>query len=608
MKKVLLVLLLLALVAGAFLFWKKQEASPSALELVPASTVAFLEVPDIARSRERWKNTALFKILHEPTVQAFLERPRSKVPKSNEVHSQVDRVRRIDPREAFAAFTSLSGSQFLAGFRFGGKKEDVDSLSTEIKAQIHKNWPAAKTDLVSHPAGSIETFSVNNFTVAIVTTKNWWFVSDKLELLQSALDRVSGKVHGKAGTLAESDLFKKSAVKLPGDPELFFFTQTQEWMDRLITLMKTTGQEMDAATLAKIRSLQAIAGSTRFEGELVRDTFFSVRTGATEEPQMARNSMTLTNVESLAYYAAVLNFDQNFHLPNPALDQSGILKRLEDLRQALAKSGVTMDDVVSSLGKELGAVMDWPQNSPQPSLLVSLDIRDRARAQKIVDVLTTGQAGLPVWAKQQDGGNTFYVLSSLNIGFLTPALALSDKFIVLGLTLPSVQQGLKRLAGTEPKLDSVPSFQKITKSLTAPSKSFAYLDAKGVFEKVYGIARPLIMMYGSFAPGFSVYVDVNKLPAVETISQHLGSIAASQSTGPDGDFSESVGTVTFTQAAVLAGIGAGVAIPAAMKNHLIPTPPNLAPAPPAPLASPAISPAASPVPSETSSPAPAMTP
>ena len=94
-----------------------------------------------------------------------------------------------------------------------------------------------------------------------------------------------------------------------------------------------------------------------------------------------------------------------------------------------------------------------------------------------------------------------------------------------------------------------------------------YVDAKVLFERTYGLLKPMAALGVMMAPQANDYVDVNKLPDVETISKHLSPIVYSQSSDEQGALMESVGPVTFLQAELGAGglLGAS-AIPVLQKQ------------------------------------------
>src|SRR5687768_13169057 len=78
MKKALPIILLLAALAAAIAIFLKRKGGnldmPPGLaaELAPAETILFLEIPDPARTKERWKETNLYKLSQEPEWKEFV--------------------------------------------------------------------------------------------------------------------------------------------------------------------------------------------------------------------------------------------------------------------------------------------------------------------------------------------------------------------------------------------------------------------------------------------------------------------------------------------------------------------------------------------------------
>ena len=77
MKKALpIILVLVALAVAIAVFLKRKGGNldmPAGLaaELAPADTILFLEIPDPARTRERWNKTNLYQISQEPEWKEF---------------------------------------------------------------------------------------------------------------------------------------------------------------------------------------------------------------------------------------------------------------------------------------------------------------------------------------------------------------------------------------------------------------------------------------------------------------------------------------------------------------------------------------------------------
>src|ERR1035437_8530202 len=76
MKRVIAVLLLLiAVVTAVLIYFAFGKPAPRAASLLPESTLAFLDIPDLSKSRTDFAKTEFYALCHEPEVKAFLAQP-----------------------------------------------------------------------------------------------------------------------------------------------------------------------------------------------------------------------------------------------------------------------------------------------------------------------------------------------------------------------------------------------------------------------------------------------------------------------------------------------------------------------------------------------------
>ena len=77
MKRTVVAVVLAAACLGAGVaVWRwSRERQVSAAQLAPAETLLLADFPDLPATAMRWKETALYALLHEPQVQAFLAKP-----------------------------------------------------------------------------------------------------------------------------------------------------------------------------------------------------------------------------------------------------------------------------------------------------------------------------------------------------------------------------------------------------------------------------------------------------------------------------------------------------------------------------------------------------
>jgi len=564
---------LLAVVLLLMIYLKRTTtlAESKASELLPGDTVAVLEVSDLQRSAARWKETALCKIIQEPEVQAFLEKPESKIPGNQQVEEKLAGAQKLGAKELFFAVTTIAGNmpKFVAGFDYTGERSDAEALVAGLKTQLKTNFPAGKSDIEKYGESEIETFDFNDMRIASVFKGHWFFASDDLDLLKSTLDRLDGKADVNT-SLRQNSAYKTSILKLPQSSDVSWFVQPQTLADRLVTLMSVSDPSFDPKRLDGLKKIQAISGGVKLDGEKIRDAIYVFQPGRGAEPLMARNSLAFTTPDTLFYYAAVLNMAGAPKLPDPSLDSTGILRTLDSLRQALESAGLTYGDFEDSFGPEVGVMVDWPASAMQPSLLLTLDVKNSAKAQKFIETLVGGQAGFPAWAKQDIAGTHYYSLPQQAAGIVpvTPVLALTDKALLFGPAFESVQNAVQQAKAGGVGLDKSAGFQAAVNTVGKPSKALVYIDGKALFEKVYNLVINPLKIMAMFNPHANDYADISKLPATETISRHLSPIIYSQSTDADGILMESSGPVTLSQTAFALGVGGGIAaMPALTKQY-----------------------------------------
>ncbi len=552
MKKVIPALLaLLALAFAAFVLYQKTiGAHVPAAQLVPGETVLFVDLPNLPRTAVRWPQTGLAQIFAEPEMQQFLAKPRGAGPMKL-WDEKVGQLLRLAPREVFVAVTSIEGTtpKWVAGCAFIGRKKDAVALLAEPRAAWKQAWPAGKSDIGVHGAVEVETFTYGEAVLAEAFAADWYLISNDVALLHATLD-AAALPHGAAQALGTREVFKKATAPLPKEGDVLVFAQLGTLTERITSLLVASGQAPDPHQLADLKRMQAVAWGTKLEGETVRDTIFLLAPGGVLEPKLALHALGLQTADTFLSY--VLKLPEKIELPDSAGLVGGYLPMLAPLEKALAAKGLAWADLGKAFGPELGVVADWAQKDTQPSAVLGLDVRDAVMARAFVEVLTGEAAGTPPWGRaEKDGVTLFQSPPGEGLVPFAPALALTEKFVVLGLSPEGVQGAVARWQQAPPRAWTI-------KEVEAPSAGFGELDMKTLFERSYGTLRPLLAMTLAFNADAGQYLDAGKLPATETISRHLAPSLYTQSTTAEGTLVQSVGTLTFNQV-LIAAIGGGVA-------------------------------------------------
>jgi len=557
MKKIFLgFFIVAAAISAAFVFLKKASAHRSrAADLVPAETIFFAHFPDLRRTAERWPQTALAQIWAEPEVQAFLAKPRAKAPGMKVWQEKLRQIAQVAPGEAFFAVTSIDGPQpkIVSGFSFSGRKADVAALLAEPHNALKTAWPAGKSDLAIYGGTEIATFTYQNETVAESFRGDWYFVSNDLDLLHSTMDASTRESNPKS--LGAQDIFKQATAPLPAAGDALLFTQLGTLSERLVSLMAASGQAIDAKEIADLKKIRAITWGTKIEGSQWRDTIFVLSPSEKPAAAMPLNATALSALDTVLYYATEV--PATTELSKSILALSAFIPGLQAMDGALAARGLKWNDFGNAFGPEFGIVMDWRVESAQPSALFALDVRDPAKAKGFADAFTSGMPGTPEWGRKEAGGVTIYQAPLEGLLSLSPTIALTDRFFVIGMSPETVKIGLARLKKGQAAILQNSSYQDAAKSVNPPNAGFGYLDLKSFFERSYGTLRPFIAMSLAFNPEAGKYLDASKLPGTENISKHLGPSVYSQSVSAQGTLMESVGPLTFHQI-LIGGLGGGL--------------------------------------------------
>jgi hypothetical protein len=131
--------------------------------------------------------------------------------------------------------------------------------------------------------------------------------------------------------------------------------------------------------------------------------------------------------------------------------------------------------------------------------------------------------------------------------------AVSGKRAGIGLDAASVERAVSPPAEGD-RLESAAAFRGASRLVPEPQQMFAWLDLPALYGRLDATLRPLVQLSAALMPDASGRFDMSKLPPAEVVTKHLSPVVASQSYVDGGYRSESVGTITLGQAAVL-GMG-----------------------------------------------------
>jgi hypothetical protein len=542
-----------------------QKTSAEVTALLPRETVAFVHVPDLKGARDDWHRSDIYQLYTEPAMQEFLRKPVSQVPSAGLVSQTARDITQLDPKDLFFAVTSAAegNPRVVAGFRFHGTPEEADRIvggwrQKLLGSQVSNTPP----ETVTYQQHQIQVYRVPSVALAMVYTSRWFLASNNLEELKAVLDRADGRVADKQTLLGADPAFREGMANMPASYAICFYLQPKVLAQKLAALRSGAGLAANPPNQSTmIEQMRSICASTRFDGGKMHDVFFVGMPQQTAEAELTRNSIALASSDSFLYVATLLNISRQFALVDPSPTASFLGARLQKIGQGLASAGVTADQWNAVFGSEIGAIADWPADSHWPATLLTFPVKDFAKARKVAGVLARALDDDGAWVETDKAG-VHYIAMPYMAGFiaLRPTIAISERFMVIGLDGASTETAMERASSGSSNLATAPAYKRAQQSLPEPTNMFTYLDLGLLYTRLDAALRPMLLMSAAFMPAMNEYVDVSKLPPADVIAKHLSPIVSSQRYHKNGYIAESIGPLTISQtglgALVVAGAGA----------------------------------------------------
>ena len=564
MKRIALVFVLAAVAAGGVYFASHRAPStpPTAVtNLLPAATVAFVHLPDFQRSHGEWKDSDLFKLYHEQSVQDFLK-PLRNVPQQGAATQNLSDLERLDPKDTFLAVTSIENNSphSVGGFRFRGSQSDAEQIVGKWRTRLVRDTSAHES--VDYETHKIDIAGAAPNQIATVYDREWFFASNDLAELKAVLDRADGRSKDRQSTLEANETFRTAIAHMPSIYALLFYLQPKSVAEKVAD----AGRQLSAEEFQRkfglagntIQNIDSICGAAKFDKGKIRDVIFVPAPKPATAVELTRSSLKLGSVDTFLYTAMLLNPDRfgGVDQIGTGLPLGSWLQRVFDVA---SHSGLTADDWKNAFDLEASALAEWPQTSHLPSIVAVVPVKDQARAFKIADTLTKAIDENATWRKaEKDGVRYYYMQSPVALFAITPTIAVSNQAMIVGLDSISVEAAMSR---SQPKAKSIttladsPPYKNALRAVPSPTTGFVYVDTALLYTRLDAAVRPMLLMSAAFMPAIGEYVDATKLPPAETVTKHLSPIVLSQRYERDGYVTESVGPVSLEIGVVLPAIG-----------------------------------------------------
>jgi hypothetical protein len=548
MKRLLLVILLGAIAALTAYYIVRQHpaAVPSTIaNLLPADTALFIHMPDAEKNRDAWHRTDLYQLYREPAVQDFLQKPKSQLPEKGPVKEAWQDSASLRMRNAFLATNNFDSLHLIGGFEFRCQEKEAESVIERWKSRLLAKAPGTERSSADYEKHHIDIMSSGQFTFASTIAGHQFLAAATVEDLKALLDRVDGRIKTPA---FDSDANFRAAMKqMPADYAWMFYLQPKQLAQKLATLRAQSGRALPSDQQTMLERIQSFSHAMVFEGGKIRDIGFAAMPRVIEA-KLERTTLTLAPADTVLYCAFIVNMQQQFEWALEPAGAGSMAAPLQLISNALSSAGVTKEDWKTAFGDEISTIAAWPANAKLPNAVLTVAVRDNARARKIAGAIASSSG----WQKSSRNNAEYYSAPISGVLAVNPTLAVSDRFLVMGLDAASVDRVVTQAAPAN-GLSGSENFRAASKLVPEPQQMFAYIDLAALYSRLDTTLRPILQMSAAFVPSLSERFDPNKLPPTEVITKHLSPVVASQSYIAGGYRSESAGTITMGQAGIAAG-------------------------------------------------------
>src|SRR5207248_10869611 len=272
------------------------------------------------------------------------------------------------------------------------------------------------------------------------------------------------------------------------------------------------GRSLHPDQQTMMERIQSFSHAMVFEGGKIRDIGFAAMPRVAEN-KLERTTLALASADTLLYSAFIVNMEQQFEWALGPAGAGSMAAPLQLISNALSSAGVTKEDWKAAFGDEVSVIAAWPTNAKLPNAVLTVAVRDSARARKIAGAIASSSG----WQKSSRNNAEYYnaptsgVLSAVN-----PTLAVSDRLLAVGLDAASVDRVVTQ-APAGNGLSGSENFRAASKFVPEPQQMFAYVDLAGLYSRFDATLRPILQMSAAFVPGLSERLDPNQLPPTYVI-------------------------------------------------------------------------------------------
>jgi hypothetical protein len=543
MKKLtLLIVVFVVVVTVGLVYFTYTKPAPNAANLLPESTLLFVDVPNFPLARAQFTSTEAYALLQEPEVREFLAVPRAVLAnvlefgRSNgtQAVSGGQLVLRALQGETFVAVTRLSATQpdqphLVFGADVKRKRFEAKAVLDRLKGRLKASSPGASVASKKYLGVRFTQWHLSDghqFCHALLDSL--LVITTDEDDMRDVIARFTGQAPPDSVSLASNAHFQNALQQMPAGHASFAYLNVERLLGPVGSLLALAPQ--GAGMFQRVARIQAAASSMSFVRDTVRDLSLVAHSRADKPPAvpLQRKTLALASPETAFYsvrsadwagaYAEGMN--TLAHLGNATVS-SGAAHFDQEVRDKGVRIG---EDLLQRIGPETATIATWRKSAQWPNVAIIAEFQGSPESHRALDValgalkdVTVGNDQIAPWEEISYRDETLRTVRLAGSPF-APTYAATDKFLILALTPDYARELLTQLKEGKQTLAANPLFQDLTKRRFAAATSLTYCDLQSVYGSLYSLAHA-----NASASDTNQLFRLNKLPSADTIVKHLPS-------------------------------------------------------------------------------------
>ncbi len=576
MKKIVIIfLLLVSVVTLALVYTTFTRPAPRAADLLPESSLVFLDLPDFSRSRDDFSRTELSALWDEPEVQAFLKKPLDMF-RQNPSHPGVDNgnaaildfALNSAQGEVFLGLTHVTilpsfGAGLVVGADTGHKEFQAAAGLYKLEGSLKKANPNGDFEDKKYLGVKYTLWQTTpDLPICHAFFNSLLVFTFGEDTMRDMIASYTGQVPPNFKRLSASARFVNAQQHAANNYHFLAYVNVQQVLGLFGPLLAFSPQTSGA--FQKLDGMDDAALSMTFLDRGVQDVGFLSysRNAPKPAPPTQHKTLALTSPDTLLYSVGSANLAAIYEEAMQTLSQSGntsITLSVGQFQQALRTRGIHMrEDILQQFGPETAVIASWRAGARSPDVAFVAEIANEDKLRPALDNAlnalkqsTLGDDEKAPWDETESTGHTLRTVR-VGAGLFAPTYTTTSQFFILANTPDYARELLAHVNASTPTLAASTAYQQSIQRVPANGSSYGYADLRGLFEPLYAVAKPALSQIGD-----NEFVDMDKLPQPETISKHLFPFV-SATVSETGQVTTTSFSPVGRSMAMIAGVGAGI--------------------------------------------------